>query len=128
MNRTTLLAVLVFALLVSVVRCAQAELRWADNGLNGHVYLTDEPCDLHNSMPMRPMYRAYSVLNENTPQEAQIEGCWHTPEVDLNDIPEEHRGRTLRIIKFVYLLAPDQQLYRREESDFTPVPPVKGAF
>jgi hypothetical protein len=84
----------------------------------GHIYLTFEPCEAKVDVPIAsPLYRVYAVDFEGTDQERTVEACWVSPEINWDEIPEEHRSR---IVRAITILAP----YGHETflwTDFKPV-------
>jgi hypothetical protein len=89
-----------------------------DNGLDGHIYALHEPCDLKVSMPItHKLYRGVSISNEGKENEASVELCWFSPEVDMSLVPEEYQSRVVRVIN---ILAPDGIVYTFNRNKFEP--------
>jgi hypothetical protein len=102
---------------------------WLENDMNGHIYLTGEPCDLRIYHPVADkLLRAYATWDEGTDHEQVHEACWFTPYIDLSMFPPDSEDR---IIRFVYILTGDGRMYKSVLSDYEPVgqeKPKEGEF
>jgi hypothetical protein len=121
------LAVLILVAAFPITALAdEPKLLRADNGLNGHVYLTQEKCELTSPVPIaEEMKLAYSLMDEGTTNVRRADGCWFSPAIDYSVIPEELRAKT---VKLAIILGPDGAFYRRLLQEFEEVDSVKGAF
>lgn len=88
------------------------------NDAEGHIYLTQESCDINPSTPDAiQLHRAYSVALEGTDKEQLFEGCWMSPELNLGEIPAEYREKAQRV---VVIYTDSGMQFSQLLSDFTP--------
>jgi hypothetical protein len=88
------------------------------NDMNGHVILTNQPCDLQINFPVtEKLFYAYATIEEETAQEKRVEGCWFQSNPDQSQIPED---KIKYAVPVVNILTPEGVVYSQPLSNFKP--------
>lgn len=137
------LAEVVFYILIalaSIVFAAEAEAGpelWAPNDNNGHIYLTEDPCELPTVEGIREkfakkgetLYYAYGLDNENTLEQEEREACYMVPKIDYELAQAESPAGAV-IVPVVNLFAEIRGIiavFPHPMTEFSPVPETEEA-